>query len=140
VFSLENQKNPPFLSILAIGILLGGGGLAGLVYVVFFTDPELFPRWMFFFLWFLALTGIALPVVAYLNRRFASNPPAGEGVLIRQAIWVGIYGGLMAWLQQGRILNIAIGFFLAVGLILVEILIRIGEKARWKPKESDDDE
>lgn len=136
---MDNLKVPPYLPILVIGFLLGGGGLAGLAYVIFFTDPELFPRWMFFFLWFLALTGIALPIVAYLNRRFASNPPAGEGVLLRQAIWVGVYGGIMAWLQLGRILNIVIGFFLAVGFILVEILIRIGEKARWKPKENDDE-
>lgn len=136
---MENQKFPPFVPILLIGILLGGGGLAGLVYLILFTDPELFPRWMFFFFWFLTLTGLALPFVAFLNRRFSSDPPAGESVLLRQAIWVGLYGGIAVWLQQGRILNIAIGFFLAVGLILVEILIRIGEKARWRPKETDDE-
>jgi hypothetical protein len=60
-------------------------------------------------------------------------------VLIRQAVWAGIYGSLLVWLQQGRILNPALIIFLAVGFILIEILLRMGERARWKPKEPQND-
>ncbi len=137
---MESKTYPPMVPIIITGLLVAGIGVCGLAYVILMTDPELFPRWLFFFMLFLALTGAALPVVAFLNRRFASNPPAGEGVILRQAIWVGVYGGVLAWLQQGRILNPALCFFLLVGLVLLEILIRLGEKARWKPKEPESDE
>ena len=136
---VENSKFPPFFPVLITGLLLAAVGWAGVAYIVLMMDPELMPRWMFFFLIFLGVSGVALPLSAYLNRRFASNPPAGEGVLVRQATWTGIYACLLVWLQQGRILNLALIIFLAVGFILIEIFLRTGERARWKPKESQND-
>ena len=136
---MEEQKSPPFLPILITGLVIALVGWLGLAYTIFALDPELLPRWLFFFLLFIGLCGTALPIVAFLNRRFASRPPAGEGVLIRQSAWVGIYGSLLAWLQQGRILNTALILFLAIGFILVELLLRLGERARWKPKETPDE-
>lgn len=132
---MQNHKFPSFLPILIAGIILAAIGWIGLVYIILMLDPELFPRWLLFFFLFLGLSGTALPLVAFLNRRFPSEPVAGEGILIRQATWVGIYGSLMAWLQQGRILNTALVLFLAIGFILIETLLRIGERARWKPKD-----
>jgi hypothetical protein len=137
--SAAPPKFPPFLPILFTGVLMATIGIVGILYLVLMMDPELFPRWLFFFLIFLGLSGLSLPFVAYLNRRFASDPPAGEGVLVRQATWVGIYGCLLVWLQQGRILNTALILFLAIGFILIEILLRLGERARWKPKEPQND-
>ncbi len=136
---MEEQKSPPFLPIFFTGLVVALIGWAGLAYTVFMLDPDLPPRWLFFFLLFLALCGTALPIVAFLNRRFPSRPPAGEGVLVRQSAWVGIYGSLLAWLQQGRILNTALILFLAIGFILIETLLRLGERARWKPKETPDE-
>ena len=136
---MEEQKFPPFFPILATGLVIAAIGWLGLAYTILMLDPELLPRWLFFFLLFLGLCGTALPLVAFLNRRFASHPPAGEGVLIRQSAWVGIYGSLLAWLQQGRILNTALILFLAIGFILIEVLLRLGERARWKPKETPDE-
>lgn len=136
---MESKTYPPMIPIVITGLLVAGIGISGLAYVILMTDPELFPRWLFFFMLFLAVTGAALPVVAFLNRRFASRPPAGEGVIVRQSAWVGIYGSLLAWLQQGRILNTALVLFLAIGFILIETLLRLGERARWKPKETPDE-
>lgn len=137
---METPKYPPFLPIFLSGLLLGALGWLGLIYVIFGTDPELGFRWLFFFFVMLALSGTTLPVVAFLNRRFATQPPANEGVLLRQAIWIGLYACLVVWLQQGRILNPVIAFFLGVGLILVEVFLRMGERARWQPpKEPEDD-
>jgi hypothetical protein len=136
---VETQKFPSFFPIFIAGLILAAIGWGGLAYIVLMLDPELFPRWLLFFFLFLGLSGTALPVVAFLNRRFPSEPPAGDGILIRQATWVGIYGSLMAWLQQGRILNLAMILFLAIGFILIETLLRIGERARWKPKDPENE-
>jgi hypothetical protein len=136
---VETSKFPSFLPVFIAGLILAAIGWIGLAYIILMLDPELFPRWLLFFFLFLGLSGTALPLVAFLNRRFPSEPPAGEGILIRQATWVGIYGSLLAWLQQGRILNLAMILFLAIGFILIETLLRIGEKARWKPKEPENE-
>ncbi len=137
---METPKFPPFLPIFISGLLLGAVGWLGLIYVIFGTDPELGFRWLFFFFVMLALSGTTLPIVAFLNRRFVSQPPANEGVLLRQSIWIGLYACLLVWLQQGRILNPVIAFFLGVGLILVEVFLRMGERARWMPSREPEDD
>lgn len=95
--------------------------------------PTVGPRWLFFFLWVLALTGTALPGVAFLNRRFPTVPPATSGIIIREAIWVGLYGATLAWLQLGRVLNLALAVLLASGFIAIEILVRLRERSQWEP-------
>lgn len=130
---METIKFPPFFPIFLAGLVIGATGWLGLAYVISSTDPELGFRWLFFFFVALALSGTALPVVAFLNRRFPSDLVAGEGVLLRQAVWVGLYASILVWLQQGRILTGVTAFFLAVGLILMEVFLRMGERARWQP-------
>jgi hypothetical protein len=130
---VETYKFPPFFPIFLSGLVIGAGGWLGLAYVISSTDPELGFRWLFFFFVVLAVSGTALPVVAFLNRRFPSEPVANESVLLRQSIWVGLYASILVWLQQGRILTGVTAFFLVVGLILVEVFLRMGERARWQP-------
>jgi hypothetical protein len=137
---VETPKFPPFFPILISGLLMGILGIAGVIYVVLYTDPDLGYRWLMFFFITLGLSGLALPFVGFLNRRFSGGSPAGEGVILRQAIWVGLYGCLLVWLQQGRILNAVIAFFLAVGLCLVEVFLRMGERARWHPAKDPENE
>jgi hypothetical protein len=110
---------PSIASFFWTGLILAILGWGGLGVLTNFTTPTLGPRWLFFFLFPLALSGTALPVVAFLIRRFQSNPPADGNVILRQAIWVGIYGSLVVWLQLGRVLNLAVGFFLAGGFVLI---------------------
>jgi hypothetical protein len=119
---------------LPAAIILAGAGWAGLVYLVFFTLPTLWPRWLFFFLTVLALTGTVLPMVAFLNRRFPSMPAPTPAVVLRQSLWVGIYGTALAWLQIGRVLTPALAGLLALGLILIEWLLRLRERAQWRPE------
>lgn len=111
--------------------MIGWGGLGA---VVFFTLPTVGPRWLFFFLGVLALTGSALPFVAYLNRRFPSTPPVNSGVILRQSVWVGIYAATLAWLQIGRVLTPSLALVLALGFVIIEWLIRLREKSQWKPE------
>jgi len=130
---LEPVKHPPFLPILLTAILLAAIGWTGLYFLVMLTDPDLGPRWLFYFLLTVAVTGTALPLVAFLNRRFATTPPADEGVLLRQTTWVGIFFSLILWLQSGRILNAALAAFLAVSLALIEAILRLNERTRFNP-------
>jgi len=129
-------SSPSIKSVLPAAILLAVIGWGGLAAVVFFTLPTVGPRWLFFFLGVLALTGSVLPGVTFLNRRFPSVPPVGAGVVVRQAVWVGIYGATLAWLQIGRVLTGSMALVLALGLVIIEWLLRLREKSAWRPQEA----
>lgn len=130
---MDSRHSPPVSSFFITTLILTVVGWGGLFFLLSYTLPTVGPRWMFFFLFFLALTGTALPLVAFLNRRFPSTPPVHAGVVLRQAIWFGVYGSTLAWLQSGRVLTPALAFLLAVGLFLIEWLLRLRERSQWKP-------
>ena len=133
----EQPNFKPFgLSALAL-MIFGWGGLYLLVTQTF---PYVWPRWGFFVLSLMALTGTVLPIVYFFHRRFPSGPPAEPNVIIRQAIWFGIYGATLAWLQLGRLVTVYVILGLAGGLIAIEYLTRLREKARWKPPVTSDDQ
>lgn len=130
---MESRASPPVSSFILTSLILMILGWGGLVYVIFNTTPSGGTRWLFFFVSVLALTGTVLPGIAYLNNRFPSNPPATSGVILRQALWVGIYVPTLAWLQIGRVLNPALAFLLAIGFLLIEWLLRLRERSQWRP-------
>ena len=117
-------------------MLLGWGGLALMIFV-FDMPPFVWARWGFFALWIVALTGTALPVTYFFNLRLPSDPPAEPNAIVRQALWVGIYGATLAWLQLGHLVTLWVWMGLAGGLIAVEYLIRLRERARWRPPNPD---
>jgi hypothetical protein len=53
---------------------------------------------------------------------------------VRQAVWVGVYFGTLAWLQIGRVLTLPLALLLLVGLVLIEWLLRMREQSQWNPK------
>lgn len=120
----------PFL-VASITLTLFGAGLFALT--IFAFTPTVWARWLFFFGGTLGLTGLALPAVWFINLRFPSEPPAGTSVIIRQAAWVGVFGGLLAWLQQERLASLGIMAGLALGLFVIEYLIRLRERSLWRP-------
>jgi len=109
-------------------------GFLGIYFLLQTTLPTLGPRWLFFFLGVIALTGVGLPITYFLNVRFPSKPPAEEMVIIRQALWFGILGGSLAWLQLGRVLTGGLALVLAAAFTLIEFLLRLFERSRWNPK------
>ncbi len=119
--------------ILPLSIVLTVVGWIGLLLVIRTTVPTLGPRWLFFFLVVLALTGPALPLVYFLNQRFPSDPPVDDGVILRQALWVGVFGSTVAWLQLGRMLTTGLALILAGVFVLIEFLLRLFERSRWDP-------
>jgi hypothetical protein len=120
-------------------MFIGWGGLALMIFA-FNVPPLVWARWGFFALWLIALTGTALPIVYFLNLRFPSDPPAESNAIVRQALWVGVYGSTLAWLQLGNLVTLWVWMGLAGGLIAIEYLIRMRERARWKPPVTTDDQ
>lgn len=123
------------LSTLAL-LLIGWGGIAALLY---YSLPFVWARWGFFTLGIMALTGSALPVVYFFHRRFPAEPPAASNVIVRQALWFGVYAATLAWLQLGRLVTLYVILGLAGGLIAIEYFIRLREKANRTPPVIPDD-
>jgi hypothetical protein len=130
---MNSQSSPPVRTFIPAAIILAILGWGGLYFLVNLTIPTVGPRWLFFFLSVLALTGTTLPVIAFLNQRFPTNPPVNAGVIVREAIWVGIYFPTLAWLQLGQVLTPALSLLLAVGFLAIEVLLRLRERSQWIP-------
>ena len=131
---MEPRPKTSFTPYLASAISLFVIGWGAAAFAVLTLTPTVWARWLLFFGATLGLTGLAMPVTWFLNLRFPSQPPAGAAVIVRQAIWVGVYGVLLVWLQQARLVTLWIALILAIGLVAIEYLIRMREKARWQPK------
>ena len=113
-------------------------GILGWIGVFVTTNlliPTVGPRWLFFMVWFVALTGTAVPFANFLHRRFSGHNPS-EGVALREAIWVGLFGATCAWLQLGRALNWATGLLLAAALIAIEVFLILRVRSQWKPNDT----
>jgi len=126
---------PSPFSFLPTSFLLLAIGWGGLFFLFNVTEPFLLPRWFFFFLVVVAFTGLALPVTSFFNYRFPSDPPATVRVILRQALWVGVYAATIAWLLYGRVFNLAMAIILAMAFLAIEWFIRLREKTRWEPNE-----
>src|SRR5512141_2529069 len=137
--AMENQPLPfkPFGLSSVVLMIVGWGGLYLLITE---TLPYVWPRWGFFVLVLIALTGTVLPVIYFLHRRFPSEQPAESNVIVRQAMWFGIYGATLGWLQLGRLVTVYVVIGLALGLIAIEYFTRLREKAHWKPPVTTDDQ
>ncbi len=90
---------------------------------------------MFFFFLTIIGSGIALPISYLIQRRFANQVVLSK-VLIREAIFFGVFLALIAWLQLGRILTNLIIVIISIGFILLEMLLRMAEKATFKADEN----
>ncbi len=130
---METQPSPSVKTLLPAALILAITGWFGLAGVIYYSLPTVGPRWLFFFFSVLAITGTFLPLVAYLNRRFPSKPPVGVNVILRQSLWVGIFLPTLAWLQIARVLTIGLAGLMAASMVILEWLLRLRERSRWKP-------
>ncbi len=126
-----NRTPPDHRGVLIAAVLLMLIGWPGLYQLVTTTLPLIVYIWLFFILLFMAVTGTALPFVRYLNVRFTPEPypVASGGVILRQSIWVGLYVVICAWLQIPRVLNAPVAFFLGLSFVVIEIYLRLRERA-----------
>jgi hypothetical protein len=138
ILSMDEQiRFKPFGLYSLLLMLIGWGGLYLLITL---TLPYVWPRWGFFVFTLMALTGTVLPIVYFFHRRFPSEKPAEASVIVRQALWFGIYGATLAWLQLGRLVTVYVILGLAGGLAAIEYFTRLREKSHWKPPVTTDDQ
>jgi hypothetical protein len=135
---MDEQLNFKPFGLTSILLMLVGWG--GLYFLITQTVPQVWPRWGFFVLSLMALTGTVLPIIYFFHRRFSSEKPAEANVIVRQAMWVGIYGATLAWLQLGRLVTVYVILGLAGGLAAIEYFMRLREKSHWKPPVTSDDQ
>jgi hypothetical protein len=111
-------------------------GWGGLALVLNMTQPALWPRWSFYALTVMAFTGTALPFSYFLNRRLMLNEVR---VVTRQAVWVGLYAALLAWLKAGQSLSFSVALWIVLISLLVEYLFQLAERAA-RPKADEKNE
>ncbi len=132
---MDNQKSSAsFRDFLTTFLVLTLGGWIGVIIIIFATLPTLGPRWLFFFFSVIALTGTTIPLVYYLHKRFPSKPPVEKSVILRESIFLGIFGAAIAWLKVGNVLNTNLALIMAGAFLVIELLLRLWESSRWKPK------
>ncbi|MGB4595753.1 MAG: hypothetical protein WBI14_07580 [Anaerolineaceae bacterium] len=130
----NNPRTERFVDYLPaiLGLFIFGAG--GLAVILVQTLPTIFPRWLFIFFLVSLVTGLLMPLTYFLNKRFPSKPLADRNVIIRQSLWFGIYAAILAWLQLGRALTFPLAVILGAAMILIELLLRMWERSRWKPE------
>jgi len=113
--------------------LLAAVGWGGVIALVTLTVPTVWPRWLFFIFWVLALTGTSLPLSYLFARGGTEAVLADPNVVLRRALWVGILGAALAWLQLGRLVSGWVAIGLAAGFGGIEYFIWMRESARRRP-------
>ena len=77
-----------------------------------------------------ATTGLVMPLVYYANVRFREGiqSPAFL-IVVRQAMWVGLWLAFCLWLQMNRSLGIAVAGLVAAVLGTFEVLLQVRDRA-----------
>ena len=126
------EKSPSFKAFLPTIVILNLIGWVGLAVLMTSIRPTPWPRWLFFVLVVVAFSGAALPATVYLNHRFPSKPPATAQVMVRQALWVGIFVATLVWLNVGGVLDFGLAMIFFTGFAAIEVFLRIWERSRWR--------
>jgi hypothetical protein len=130
---MEENPSPKVRSILPLTLVLAIPGWFWLIYLMTATIPSLGNRWMFFASAVLAITGLSMPLVAYLNRFIQPFGPATFETVVRESTMIGVYAGILLWLNKGQVLSPVLALILGAGILLIELLIRLRKRSQWRP-------
>jgi hypothetical protein len=131
---MEESQSPPIRSFFPLALMLAVPGWFWLIYLMTQTVPTLGNRWMFFVAAVLAVTGSSLPMIAYLNRIIKPFGPANYETVVRESTLLGLYSGILLWLNKGQVLSWGLTLILAVGVVLVELMLRLRSRSQWHPE------
>jgi hypothetical protein len=76
-----------------------------------------------------AVTGLVMPLAYIVNRRFGRTGSQRFAVVLRQAMWVGLWASFCIWLQMQRSLGLGVVLLSALVLVTVEVLLQVRAKA-----------
>ena len=77
-----------------------------------------------------AVTGLVLPLVYYLNKRLGDGDQLPSLLLVlRQSMWVGLWVAFCVWLQMNRTLGLAVVLLVAAVLVVFEVLLQVRTRA-----------
>jgi hypothetical protein len=130
---MGDNPSPSVKSVLPLSLILAIPGSFWLIYLMTNTLPDLGNRWMFFVAAVMTVSGITLPLIAYLNRIIQPFGPANYETVVRESTLLGVYIGIMLWLNKGQLLSAGLALILGVGIFLIELLIRLRRRSRWEP-------
>ena len=122
---MSDSPSQTYRSTLIAGLLLALAGGLGLLLLLTTTLPTVGPRWLFFFLATMVVTGLALPFVWLLNVRFGKRRSPSPGVLAREALLVALYVDIAIWLQINRSLSLPLALLIGAGLATLEWFLRL---------------
>ena len=105
-----------------------------MIYLITQTLPTLGNRWMFFVSAVITVSGSTLPLVAYLNRIIKPFGSATYEMIVRESILLGLYAGILLWLNKGQVLTLGLAVILGTGFILVELALRLRNRTEWRPE------
>jgi hypothetical protein len=105
-----------------MGLLVAGLGGLGLWFIITQVWPDPTTEVILLALAALTLSGLTIPIAAYLNYRFAQAGWQKQDPLrlLRQGAWVGFFVGLCGWLQKEEALNWTIAAVIAGVFALME--------------------
>lgn len=76
-----------------------------------------------------AVTGLTMPIAYIVNRRFGRSGSQRFVVVLRQAMWVGLWVSFCVWLQMQRSLGLGGVLLSALVLAIFEVLLQVRAKA-----------
>ena len=77
-----------------------------------------------------ATTGLIMPLIYYANVRFREGVESPSFlIIVRQAMWVGLWLAFCLWLQMNRSLGIAVAGLVAAVLLTFEVLLQVRDRA-----------
>ena len=128
--TLHPTNTPPdHIGMMVAAVVLIIAGWGGLYILVTTQIPRVGQRWLFFVLLHIAVAGTMMPLLRFLNARLtpATRLVPPSGVIVREAVWFGLFIVTCAWLQIPRVLTLPIMFFLALAFVVVEVFLRSRE-------------
>ncbi len=106
-------------------------GIGTLLALVMYLPTHAGTLWVFFVAAMIATTALFIPVIRFLDRRFASEDTATR-IVLRRAGFVGIFVVLLLWLQIRGTLNLFSLIFTILGVAMVAFFLELRESARWR--------
>ena len=130
---MEDTRSPAVRRFLPLSLLLAIPGWIWMIYLITQTLPTLGNRWMFFVSAVITVSGSTLPLVAYVNRIIKPFGSATYEMIVRESILLGLYAGILLWLNKGQVLTLGLALILGIGFILVELALRLRNRTEWRP-------